>query len=130
MAADGRSDSDTAVKYYTLDEVKRHSLVRDSWLVIHGKVYDITSFLEEHPGGEVVLVEQAGTDATDSFEDVGHSADAREMLQQYFIGELQRPVPSKTPVESRPWVFWLISAVAVAAVALAYRYYGLERKSS
>lgn len=35
-----------------------------------------------------MLLEQAGTDATESFEDVGHSKDAREMLQQYFIGEL------------------------------------------
>lgn len=42
----------------------------------------------QHPGGEEVLLEQAGADATESFEDVGHSTDAREMLQQYFIGEL------------------------------------------
>lgn len=34
------------------------------------------------------MLEQAGTDATESFEDVGHSTDAREMLQQYFVGEL------------------------------------------
>lgn len=42
----------------------------------------------QHPGGEEVLLEQAGADATESFEDVGHSTDAREMLQQYYIGEL------------------------------------------
>uniref|UniRef100_H3A7S6 Cytochrome b5 type B n=1 Tax=Latimeria chalumnae TaxID=7897 RepID=H3A7S6_LATCH len=41
-----------------------------------------------HPGGEEVLFEQAGGDATESFEDVGHSVDAREMLTQYYIGEL------------------------------------------
>ena len=34
------------------------------------------------------MLEQAGSDATESFEDVGHSTDAREMLQQYYIGEL------------------------------------------
>lgn len=34
------------------------------------------------------MLEQAGADATESFEDVGHSTDAREMLQQYLIGEL------------------------------------------
>lgn len=33
-------------------------------------------------------MEQAGADATESFEDVGHSTDAREMLIQYYIGEL------------------------------------------
>lgn len=34
------------------------------------------------------MLEQAGGDATESFEDVGHSTDAREMLEQYLIGEL------------------------------------------
>ncbi|MGH0120320.1 UNVERIFIED_CONTAM: hypothetical protein FKN15_057222 [Acipenser sinensis] len=46
-----------------------------------------------HPGGEEVLMEQAAADATENFEDVGHSTDAREMLKQYFIGELH-PVQS------------------------------------
>uniref|UniRef100_H3A7S7 Cytochrome b5 type B n=1 Tax=Latimeria chalumnae TaxID=7897 RepID=H3A7S7_LATCH len=48
----------------------------------------VTSSLRNHPGGEEVLFEQAGGDATESFEDVGHSVDAREMLTQYYIGEL------------------------------------------
>ena len=34
------------------------------------------------------MLEQAGADATESFEDVGHSTDAREMLLQYYLGEL------------------------------------------
>ena len=33
-------------------------------------------------------MEQAGRDATESFEDVGHSSDAREMLKQYYIGDV------------------------------------------
>ena len=42
----------------------------------------------QHPGGEEVLREQAGGDATESFEDVGHSTDAREMAADMKIGEL------------------------------------------
>lgn len=42
----------------------------------------------QHPGGEEVLMEQAGKDATESFEDVGHSTDARELMQNYLIGNL------------------------------------------
>ncbi len=42
----------------------------------------------QHPGGEEVLREQAGGDATESFEDVGHSTDAREMARSMLIGEL------------------------------------------
>ena len=36
-----------------------------------------------------VLTEQGGADATESFEDVGHSSDAREMRQQYLVGRLR-----------------------------------------
>uniref|UniRef100_A0A671MCL7 Cytochrome b5 heme-binding domain-containing protein n=1 Tax=Sinocyclocheilus anshuiensis TaxID=1608454 RepID=A0A671MCL7_9TELE len=82
----------SGVKYYTREEVQAHNMSKDTWLIIHDKVYDITSFMEEHPGGEEVLLEQAGADATESFEDVGHSTDAREMLQQYYIGELHMAV--------------------------------------
>ncbi|XP_077166579.1 cytochrome b5 type B isoform X1 [Paroedura picta] len=72
----------------TLAEVATRNSEREAWLVIHGRVYDVTRFLNEHPGGEEVLLEQAGRDATESFEDVGHSVDAREMLDQYLIGEV------------------------------------------
>ncbi|XP_064841065.1 cytochrome b5-like [Oncorhynchus masou masou] len=81
--------ADRDVTYYTLEEVKTHNKRTDAWLIIHDKVYNITSFLAEHPGGEDVLMSQAGTDATVSFEDVGHSKDARAMLIKYYIGELQ-----------------------------------------
>lgn len=42
----------------------------------------------QHPGGEEVLLEQSGKDATENFEDVGHSTDARDLMKQYLIGEL------------------------------------------
>merc|ERR1712025_1076276 len=57
------------------------------WTVIHGKVYDLTNFGLEHPGGEEILVENAGVDSTEPFEDSGHSQDAREMMADYCIGE-------------------------------------------
>ncbi|OXB80187.1 UNVERIFIED_CONTAM: hypothetical protein H355_011547 [Colinus virginianus] len=41
-----------------------------------------------HPGGEEVLREQAGGDATENFEDVGHSSDARALSETFIIGEL------------------------------------------
>ncbi|KPP67937.1 cytochrome b5 type B-like [Scleropages formosus] len=126
------------VTFYTLEEVKQHNTSTDSWLVIHDRVYDISSFLEEHPGGEEVLLEQAGADATESFEDVGHSLDAREMLQQYLIGELHmddrrkenKDVFITTSSSTSSWTTWLIPALAVAAIGLMYRYYLVEQKSS
>lgn len=39
--------SSDGVKYYTLEEIRQHNASSDTWLIIHDKVYDITSFLEE-----------------------------------------------------------------------------------
>ena len=47
--------------------------------------YDCIIF--QHPGGEEILIENAGVDSTENFEDVGHSSDAREMLEEYYIGK-------------------------------------------
>lgn len=51
-------------------------------------IYQSFILFQQHPGGEEVLLEQAGKDATEEFEDVGHSSDAREVMQKYKIGEL------------------------------------------
>jgi len=75
-------------KVYKLEEIAQHCTEDDMWMVIHNKVYDITKFTEEHPGGVEVLLENAGIDATYPFEDVGHSLDARDLLTQYYIAEL------------------------------------------
>lgn len=57
-------------------------------IVISNRVYDLTKFLDEHPGGEEILKEQHGLDASNAFEDVGHSTDAREQMEAYVIGRL------------------------------------------
>ena len=54
-------------------------------------MYDVTKFREDHPGGVDTLVEVSGTDATTAYEDVGHSEDAREILDQFLIGTCSQP---------------------------------------
>ena len=49
---------------YTWDEVKQHDKPDDKWLVIDGKVYDITTWSKKHPGGAKVISHYAGDDAT------------------------------------------------------------------
>ncbi|NXW95231.1 CYB5B protein, partial [Alopecoenas beccarii] len=122
-----------------LEEVRKRNSSREAWLVIHGRVYDVTRFLEEHPGGEEVLLEQAGRDATESFEDVGHSTDAREMLKQYYIGEVH-PVRTslshtrwgrvKVSLSSVFWSAWLIPIFGALVLGLMYRYYSLDGRTS
>lgn len=54
-------------------------------------MYDVTKFVSEHPGGDEVLVTEAARDATEPFEDVGHSEDAYEILKTLYIGDLADP---------------------------------------
>jgi len=76
-------------KVYTWDEVKMHNKLTDLWIVIEGKVYDLTAFVDEHPGGETVLQEVAGKDGTEAFEEVGHSRSALEDRKKYYIGDVK-----------------------------------------
>lgn len=43
-------------KEYTFEEIKKHNKQTDLWLLIHEKVYDVTQFVPEHPGKELILV--------------------------------------------------------------------------
>ena len=65
-----------------------HTKREDCWFTIHSKVYNVTKYLEDHPGGEEVLMDRAGQDATEDFEDVGHSTEARKKLEEFMVGEL------------------------------------------
>ncbi|CAI9764152.1 unnamed protein product [Fraxinus pennsylvanica] len=77
-----------APKVHTFEEVARHNKKEDCWLIISGKVYNVTPFLEEHPGGDEVLLTSTEKDATNDFEDVGHSDDAKVTMQQFYVGEI------------------------------------------
>ncbi|KAK6940534.1 Cytochrome b5-like heme/steroid binding domain [Dillenia turbinata] len=83
-------------KVFTLAEVSEHNSREDCWLIIDGKVYDVTKFLDDHPGGDEVLISATGKDATDDFEDVGHSTSARAMLDEYYVGNIDSStIPTK-----------------------------------
>ncbi|RMD43374.1 hypothetical protein DV735_g1743, partial [Chaetothyriales sp. CBS 134920] len=83
----------SGLKEFTSEEVAAHSSKKDLWFTVHGKVYDSTSFADEHPGGEEVLIDVGGQDATEAFEDVGHSDEAREILEGLLVGTLKGAKP-------------------------------------
>ncbi|KAL7306034.1 hypothetical protein TKK_0001499 [Trichogramma kaykai] len=87
-------------KQFTFEEVKKASEDRKRTVfVIKNNVYDVTEFLNEHPGGEEILMDHGGKDATEDFIDVGHSTDALELMKKYHLGEIveseRRPVVDK-----------------------------------
>ncbi|KAI6152350.1 cytochrome b5-like heme/steroid binding domain-containing protein [Pisolithus tinctorius] len=93
-------------KVITLEEFQAHNTRDSLYVLVHEKVYDVTKFIDEHPGGDEVILTEAGKDATDAFEDVGHSDEARELLPGMLIGELDKdgllklksPKPAPIPV--------------------------------
>lgn len=106
----------------------------------------MTSFLEEHPGGEEVLLELAGKDASKAFADIGHSKAAQTLLLKYQVGVLEghtvqdqdadkyaAPKEAKkegmsafvvkdTPVHKFAAVIELVVPLLVAGSYFAYRY--------
>lgn len=76
-------------KTISLAEASKHKSEKDCWLIIHGKVYDVTAFLDEHPGGYDIVVAASGKDGTEDYEEIGHSTTATEMLADYYIGEYE-----------------------------------------
>ncbi|WVQ62991.1 uncharacterized protein L199_001140 [Kwoniella botswanensis] len=114
---------------YSLEQLKEHNTRESLWMLLHDKVYDITAFMDEHPGGDEVLIEEAGRDATEAFEDVGHSDEAREMLPKMLLGDFYGEKKSKSKkslsstggsTSSSGFPIWVVP-VALLAAFLAWR---------
>ncbi|KAI8993325.1 cytochrome b5 [Pilobolus umbonatus] len=88
------------VQLYTYEEVSKHNTLDDLYIIIKSKVYDITKFVHEHPGGDELLLDEGAKDSTEAFEDVGHSPDACAILEQYYIGEVD--IKSKAATSTKP----------------------------
>ncbi|KAI0068670.1 cytochrome b5 [Artomyces pyxidatus] len=78
-----------ASKTVNLTELREHTSKDDIWVLINGKVYDVSKFIDEHPGGDEVILSEAGKDGTEAFEDVGHSDEARALLPGMLVGEFE-----------------------------------------
>ncbi|KAF8526514.1 hypothetical protein BU17DRAFT_40326 [Hysterangium stoloniferum] len=78
------------LKIYTLEDVLTHKQSGDCWVVRNGKVYNISAFLPDHPGGDDVILEWAGKDIGDVMKDGehSHSDSAFEMMAEYLVGRI------------------------------------------
>ncbi|KAI0079838.1 hypothetical protein K474DRAFT_1658665 [Panus rudis PR-1116 ss-1] len=56
-------------------EVAKHNSRESCWIIVHGYVYDVTDFLDEHPGGSKIILKYAGKDATAEYDPI-HPPDA------------------------------------------------------
>ena len=77
-----------AEKTFTRKQIAEWDNKSETVFIIDNIVYNVTKFLDEHPGGHEVLVHASGKDASEDFDDVGHSFDAKELMKKYVIGEV------------------------------------------
>merc|ERR1711975_118545 len=62
---------------FTKEDVAKHNSKASCWVILHDRVLDVTSFLGDHPGGELAILTFAGKDATEEF-DMIHPPDVIE----------------------------------------------------
>lgn len=88
--------SDKVLPLYTAEQFESHNSSKDCWVSLyHRKIYNVTSFLDEHPGGDDLILEYAGKDITEIMsneESHRHSESSYEILDdEYLVGYLATP---------------------------------------
>jgi cytochrome b involved in lipid metabolism len=84
------SQNQLVKKTYSFEEVKTHNSKQSCWSAIRGKVYDLTSWISNHPGGEKAILSICGKDGTEAFVNQHGGKDKPEKaLSQFEIGDIQ-----------------------------------------
>ena len=73
---------------YSASEVAQHCHRDSLWIILKGKVYDVTPYIEEHPGGNAIL-RNAGHDSTEGFYGPQHPERVFDLIDDFFIGDLE-----------------------------------------
>ena len=97
MVIDSKQEASAAApaadsnRIITPEELAKHASAKDCWLLIDGTVYDVTTYLDNHPGGSAVMVEHDGQDCTSNFEDIGRLVFGA-LLTHYAHVQRRRPL--------------------------------------
>ena len=76
-----------------MSELSKHKRHDDAWLLIHGKVYDVTEWQHKHPGGDIIIL-GSGTDSTAMFEMYHPNGVHSAILEKYCIGTIDETTVS------------------------------------
>lgn len=79
------------IRMYTAEDVAEHASASSCWVSYKGRVFDVTRFLPDHPGGDELVLKFAGRDVEDAMRDATeheHSESAYEVLNEFFIGRV------------------------------------------
>lgn len=82
-------------------ELAKHNTRDDAWLAIRGKVYNVSRYMDFHPGGVDELMKGVGRDATKIFDDVHAWVNYEQLLTKCFVGPLRSSGMTTIP-EGKP----------------------------
>lgn len=88
-----KKDDNKTLPGYDIEDVNKHNVEEDAWMVVNGYVHDVTSFLGDHPGGKDIMMEYLGKDASSIFANPkvhDHGPVAYNMLTKYRIGVINK----------------------------------------
>ncbi|NWS42101.1 NB5R4 reductase, partial [Probosciger aterrimus] len=97
----------------TEDELAKHNKKEDCWICIRGFVYNVTPYMEYHPGGEDELMKAAGTDGTDLFDQVHRWVNYESMLKECLVGRMAvKPIAAPKEGAYRKIIFFFFPWVS------------------
>mmetsp|Transcript_50538 Transcript_50538/g.159105 ORF Transcript_50538/g.159105 Transcript_50538/m.159105 type:complete len:556 (+) Transcript_50538:122-1789(+) len=73
---------------FTMEQVAGHNTRADLWIIVDGRAYDVTRFVDKHPGGALPIENMAGKDCTDVFANYHAARVYKHMLPPYLVGEV------------------------------------------
>ncbi|KAE8326661.1 FMN-dependent dehydrogenase-domain-containing protein [Aspergillus sergii] len=80
--------------------VAHHTKESSCWVVLYGKVYDVTHFLSSHPGGAQAILRVSGRDATDDFDPI-HPPETMDSIQSALIGSFSLDEKSSCATQTK-----------------------------
>ena len=87
----GEEKTEENEKTYTMEEVAKHNSKESCWTVIRGEVYDLTNWIDKHPGGADKILKICGKDGTDLFvRQHGGKEKPEKILESFEIGTLKK----------------------------------------
>lgn len=86
-------------KVFTVDDVKAHNKADDNFIIVHGDVYNVTEFKNEHPGGKKILERVAGKDATVQFDKYHKLSVLEKYKGKLQVGSLEGKAPAAPKAE-------------------------------
>uniref|UniRef100_A0A3P9AVU5 Cytochrome b5 reductase 4 n=1 Tax=Maylandia zebra TaxID=106582 RepID=A0A3P9AVU5_9CICH len=97
----------------TEEELQKHNRREDCWTCIRGMVYNVSAYMDYHPGGEEELMKAAGVDGTELFDQVHRWVNYESMLKECLVGRMNLH-PSALSILPPPPVTGLASPTSVA----------------